>query len=303
MIRDERGEFTLVGLLVATVVFGFVLMATYGAFDVFGRSVNDNQTRLESTDRVRVASDAMARQLRNLATPTALQPNAVILASANDIVFETVAPSGTAPAANPQNIEFVRYCLDAAARRLWFMELPPASVTGTTVPPASTGCPGGGWSNARVVASDLVNTYGGAARPVFSFDTTTTNLIRRVGIDLYVDTTPGKGSAEQQVSTGVNLRNQDAAPTASMTATPGATGILVLDGTASSDPDNDPLDYCWYDSAVTGSVGTCGPHSIGETPSFRYSYDTTAGVAHSVTLKVTDPSGLTSTSSPYPFST
>jgi type II secretory pathway pseudopilin PulG len=299
MIRDERGEFTLVGLLVTTVILGFVLMATYGAFDVFGRNVNDNQTRLESTDRARSASDTMARQLRNLATPTALQPNAVVRASDYDIVFETVAPTGTAPLSNPQNIEFVRYCLDDASRRLWAMELPPASVTASTVPPTATSCPGSGWSNARAVATDVVNTYNNATRPVFTFDTTTNNLIRRVGVDLLVDTTPGKGSAEQQVSTGINLRNQDAPPTAVMTPpTSGGIGILVLDGTGSTDPDNDPLDYCWYDSAATTTVGTCGAHSIGDTPSLRYRYS--AG-AHSVTLKVTDPSGLTSTSAPYTF--
>jgi hypothetical protein len=299
MIRDERGDFTLVGLLVTTVVLGFVLMATYGAFDVFGRNVNDNQTRLESTDRARNTSDTMARQLRNLATPTALQPNAVIRASDYDIVFETVAPSGTAPAGNPQNIEFVRYCLDGAARKLWFMEVPPASVTGATVPPTATSCPGSGWSNARVVATDITNTYNNASRPVFAFDTPTKSLIRRVTVNLFIDTTPGTGSAEQQVSTGINLRNQDAAPTAVMTPpASGGIGILVLDGTGSTDPDNDPLGYCWYDSAVTSSVGTCGPHSIGDTASLRYRYS--AGT-HSITLKVTDPSGLTSTSDPYSF--
>jgi hypothetical protein len=301
-MRDERGDFSLVGLIVTTVILGFVLMATYGAFDIFGRNVADNQTRLESTDRARSTSDKMARQLRNLATPTALQPNAVIRATAYDIVFETVAPKGTAPAANPHNIEFVRYCLDPAARKLWSMEVPPASVTASTVPPTGTSCPGAGWSNVRVVATDVANTDNNASRPVFTFDTTTNSLIRRVGLNLFIDTTPGKGSAEQQVSTGINLRNQDAAPTAVMT-TPSSsgTGILVLDGTASTDPDNDPLDYCWYDSAATSSVGTCLAHSIGDTASLRYRFTAGTNTLHVLTLKVTDPSGLTSTSAPYSF--
>jgi Tfp pilus assembly protein PilE len=301
VIRDERGEFTLIGLIVTTVVLGFVLMATYGAFDVFGRNVNENQTRLESTDRARSASDALARQLRNLATPTALQPDAVIRAGDYDIVFEAVSPTGTAPATNPQNIQFVRYCLDGAARRLWSMEVPPTSVTGSTVAPTTTGCPGSGWSNARIVATDVVNAYKGATRPAFAFDTATKNLIRRVTVDLFIDTTPGTGSAEQEVSTGINLRNQDAPPAAAMTATPAGTGILVLDGTASADPDNDPLEFCWYDTAATSSVGTCGPHSVGDTSSLRYSFAAGTGVQHVVTLKVTDPSGLSSTSNP-PYS-
>jgi Tfp pilus assembly protein PilE len=299
-LREERGEFTLVGLLVAMVVMGVVLMATYDAFDLFGRNVNENQTRIESTDRARSASDAMARQLRNLATPTALQPNAVVLASAYDIVFETVSPTGTPPAANPQNIEFVRYCLAGGARTLYTMELPPASVTASTVPPTSGGCPGSGWSNARAVATDVVNTYNSANRSVFTFDTTTLNLIRRVTVDLFVDSTPGTGSAEQQISTGLNLRNQDAPPTAALTVTKTGGTIVVLDGTGSSDPDNDPLDFCWYDANVTSSVGKCGAHSVGDTASFRYT--TTAG-QHTVTLKVTDPSGLSSTTAPNSFTT
>ncbi|HWH96518.1 MAG TPA: hypothetical protein VNT03_21835 [Baekduia sp.] len=300
LMRDERGEFTLVGLLVATVVFGIVLMATFDAFDLFGRNVNENQTRLESTDRARSASDGLARQLRNLATPTALQPNAVVRASAYDIIFETVRPTGTPPAANPQNIEFVRYCLSGTARTLWFMELLPASVTGSTVPPSTSACPGSGWSNARAVATDVVNVENGANRPVFTFDTTTLNLIRQARVDLFVDSTPNKGSAEQEVSTGLNLRNQDAPPTARMTtpSMPGG-GIVVLDGTSSSDPDNDPLSYCWYDANATSSVGTCGAHSVGDTASFRYR--TTAGTQHAVSLTVTDPSGLTSSTDPTTF--
>jgi type II secretory pathway pseudopilin PulG len=290
-MRSERGEFTLIGLLVAIMIFGFVLFATYDAFDVFSRNVRDSQVRTESTDRARNATDTMARQLRNLATPTALQPNAVALASPYDIVFETVAPKGTPPAANPQNIQFVRYCLNPSTMRFWTMEMPPSTITSATVAPSSpAACPGGGgWSNARIVAQDVVNTYNSASRPVFSFDSTTNSQIRRVRVDLFIDTDPGKGPAEQQITTGVNLRNQDQAPTASFTWTPASSGIVVLDGTGSSDPDNDPLDYCWYDPVATGTVGNCGAKSIGASPYFRYR---AASGSHQITLTVTDPSGI-----------
>jgi PKD domain-containing protein len=233
----------------------------------------------------------MARQLRNLATPTALQPNAVALASPYDIIFETVAPTGTPPAANPQNIEFVRYCLDSSTGKFWTMEMPPATITASTVAPSAPGsCPGGaGWSNARVAAQDIVNRYKGADRPVFSFDAATNNQIRRVRISLFVDIDPGKGAREEQVTTGVNLRNQDEAPTAAFSWAPSSSGLVVLDGTASSDPDNDPLSYCWYDPVASGSIGDCGTHSIGASPYFRYR---ASSGAHTITLTVTDPSGL-----------
>ena len=292
MIRSEQGEFTLIGLLTAIVIFTFVLMATYGAFDVFGRNVKDNQTRVEATDRARSASDQMARQLRNMATPTAIQPNAVVVASPYDVAFETVAPTGTPPGNNLQNVEFVRYCLDATTRRLWYMELPPTSVSASTVPPTAGGCPGAGWSNARVLAGDVVNQYNGANRPAFGFDSTTLNNIRRVTVDLFVDTTPGYGSAEQEVSTAVDLRNQDRPPTAAFSMAGPTGGIVVLDGSASTDPDNDPLTYCWYDTAATSTVGTCGAGSVSDAAYFRYR--TTAGTQHTITLTVTDPSGLSS---------
>jgi hypothetical protein len=113
-------------------------------------------------------------------------------------------------------------------------------------------------------------------------------------VDLYVDTDPGTGPAEQQVTTGVDLRNQDRGPTALFKKTLAGGGVVLLDGTTSTDPDNDPLTYCWYDSTVTGSVGLCGPHSIADSAYFRYT--TTPGSPHSITLTVTDPSGLSSTS-------
>jgi Tfp pilus assembly protein PilE len=289
-MRDERGEFTLIGLLVAIMIFGFVLMATYEAFDVFYRNSRNNQVRTESTDRARQTTDNMARQLRNLATPTQLQPNAVALASSYDMIFETVSPTGTPPAANSQNIEFVRYCLDGASRRLWTMEMPPSSVTTSTVAPSTPGaCPGAGWSNMRVVAQDVVNTYNGKTRPVFSFDSTVNDQIRRVRADLYIDTDPGTGPAEQEVTTGVELRNQDRGPTAAFKWNGAGSGVVVLDGSSSTDPDNDPLTYCWYDAVASGTVGFCNTGSIAASPYFRYS---TATGSHSITLTVTDPSGL-----------
>lgn len=290
-LRSEHGEINLPGLLVATVIFGFVLMATYTAFDVFTRNTRDSQVRNEATDRARSTTDQMARQLRNLATPTALQPNAVALAADNDLIFETVSPTGAATSVNPQNIMFVRYCYSGSTRKVYAMEMPPSTITASTVAPSTAGaCPGTGWSNTKVVAHDIVNQDMGVA--VFTYDTTQKDNIRRVRADLYVDPDPGKGPAAQRVTTGVGLRNQDRAPTARFThATPGG-GILVLDGTSSTDPDNDPLSFCWYDSAAPSSkVGDCGLGSVGASAVLRYK-PANPSIAHTITLKVTDPSGL-----------
>jgi PKD repeat protein len=51
------------------------------------------------------------------------------------------------------------------------------------------------------------------------------------------------------------------------------------------------MSYCWFDAGFTGSFGRCGTGSFGDTPVVRYS--TTSGT-HTITLTVSDPSGLSS---------
>lgn len=302
-MRSERGEFNLVGVLVAASLMIVVLSATLTVFNLFYNNENDAQKRAEADDRARVAVDQMAREMRNLATPTNLDPAAVDLATPFDMVFETVSPtlaSGlTNPSStnNPTNVERIRYCLSPTAadgtRNLYRMEQLPAALAAGTAMPSTSACPGNGWSNARAVATALSNTYGGANRSAFTFNSATLNQITRVHVDLFVDTDPTRQPREQEISSGVYLRNQDRPPTASFTYTL-QSGLVTLNASGSSDPDNDPLSYCWYDSTYTGpSVGQCGAGSVGDTPVLRYR---TTG-AHTFTLTVADPSGLSSSSS------
>lgn len=317
-MRGERGEFNLVGVLVAASLMIVVLGATLTTFSQFYQGQSDSQKRAEADDRARVAVDQMAREMRNLATPTNLDPIAVDLATDYDMVFETVAsqlPAGaTQPlTANPTNVERVRYCLTPAAadgtRMLVRMEQPAVLLAGGYGVPSTSSCSisgapqacnqvtstsTNGWYCQRAVATALTNTYGGKSRPAFSFNSTTLNQVTRVSIDLFVDTDPSHGPAEQQISSGVYLRNQDRPPTAAFTWSSLTKGSVSLNASASSDPDNDPLSYCWYDAGFTGSVGTCGTGSIGSTPVLSY---TTSSGSHTITLKVTDPSGLSATSS------
>jgi type II secretory pathway pseudopilin PulG len=297
-MSSERGEFNLVGVLVAASLMIVVLSATLTTFNGFYQGQSDQQKRVEADDRARVAVDQMAREMRNLATPTNLDPAAVDLATAYDMVFETVAP--TLPAGgqlsnNPTNVERVRYCLSTPAadgtRSLYRMEQLPSALAAGTAMPSTSACPGAGWSNARAMAAGLTNTYGGQGRPAFSFNSATLNLITRVHADLFVDIDPTHGPAEQEISTGVYLRNQDRPPTAAFTWST-TSGVATLNASPSSDPDNDPMAYCWYDAGFAGSFGSCGAGSIGDTPVVRYR--TTSG-SHTFTLTVSDPSGLSAT--------
>ncbi|HEX9548489.1 MAG TPA: PKD domain-containing protein, partial [Acidimicrobiales bacterium] len=63
---------------------------------------------------------------------------------------------------------------------------------------------------------------------------------------------------------------------------------VLFQGGASSDPDGDPLTYDW-------DFGDGTPHGAGVTPSHVYADNHTGG--YTVTLKVTDPGGLTATAS------
>ena len=78
------------------------------------------------------------------------------------------------------------------------------------------------------------------------------------------------------------------APTASYTATPSPVAVdheVVFDGTASSDPEGKALTYAW-----SYTVGGGAPQSFGTTPTVQHTFHT--GGTYSVSLRVTDPSGL-----------
>jgi type II secretory pathway pseudopilin PulG len=281
-MRGERGEIGLAQLLVAMVIFAGVLGATLVTFQGFERLNRDANERNAAQDNARTAVDALSRKLRNLASPTPQQPQAVDRASSYDIVFQTVNANGPNTGLNAANVERVRYCLDISNpnnEKLWTQEQtwttlnPPAA-------PSDVNCPGTGWDNQRIVASYITNRINGQDRPVFSFNSyTSLSDIDAIHVDLYVDDTPTHAPVASRLSSGVFLRNQNRRPTASFTATPSAKGI-VLNGSVSADPEGEPLNYVWYDGTTKIGAG------------ITFTYTATAGTSHNITLKVFDPAGL-----------
>jgi hypothetical protein len=305
-MSGERGEVTLTGLLVAMVIFLGVLAATLSLFASSQTLARDTEQRNDAQDRARLASDTIVRQLRNLASPTVDQPQAVERAKPREIVFKTVDPSGAPTAANVANVKRVRFCLDDSGR-LWKQEqVGDVAVTGTvpggTAAPDDPTCSSGGWTAGRsqVIAANIVNYANGLARPVFTYNSATLTAITSVRVTLYVDTDPVKRPAETRLSTGVFLRNQNRPPTAAFTVTQTTAG-LMLNGSLSTDPDGDPLTYCWYDANVTGVVppqgSPCSPANyIGANITF---HDLVAnGTQHVLTLQVRDQAGLLGVSAP-----
>lgn len=306
MMGGERGETNLVGLLVAMALSLLVLGAT---LDMFTGSVDINrvsQMRNETQDRARVASDALARQLRNLASPSDLgdaatlgqKPAGIDVNAADELVFKIVNPVGPNTGQNVSNIERVRYCLDRTSRRLWRQEQTWTATAAAPAVPSRTACPGTGWDAGKdvVVAGDVTNYGNGLSRPVFTYNSAVATAITNVHVALFVDPDPTRRPSEVVLSTGVDLRNQNQYPAAGFTWSFSADRkALILNGSTSVDPEGSPLEYCWHEQ----SNGTASPAPV--TPCSPVNYlargvsvqvPSSPGTVHHIALEVYDGGGL-----------
>lgn len=282
-LRGEGGEITLPGLLVASVLSMIVLVSVLDVFDGAQAHVAQLTARNDNQQSVRVAADQIAAALRNLASPTPDQPQAIDRATAYDLVFEDVDPAGPNSGANNTNVRRERWCLASTGvlysqRQTWTTAAVPAM-------PPTTGCPGTGWPSTMVVAQNLTNLQAGNTHAVFTYDSLTLTDIAEIHVDLFLDQIITRSPTASVVSTGAFLRNQNRRPIASFTAAATAQGI-VLNASASSDPESQTLTYTWLDDGnpIPGGTGV------------TMTYPVAAGSTHDLSVRVTDPAGLTATS-------
>jgi hypothetical protein len=286
-LHDERGEMGLIQLLVAMSIFAAVLGATLLTFQSFDSLSRRTVDRAASQDSARTSVDRLVRDLRNLASPTINQPQAVDKASDYDLVFQTVDPIGPNTGANAANIKRVRWCLDASTpsnEKLYVQDQKWTSLA-TPAMPSTSGCPGSGWDSTSIMASNLTNAYNGQSRPLFTFDSSTLTAIREIHVDMYSDIDPAKAPNETHITSGVFLRNQNAAPVASFTYALSGSSAIVLNGSQSYDPEGNALQYSWLDNNVKVGSGV------------TFSYAVTPNSNHSMQLQVFDPAGLPGSSS------
>lgn len=264
MTRHEDGMSLVEVLLVMTLML-IVLGATLTTFNQFERKARDNQNLNEAQDNARRGLDLMARDLRNLASPTPLLPYAIDRFDPQDMIFQSegkVKPPGSF---NAQNTTRVRYCLNTTTKLLyrqiqtWLTAAPPAV-------PASACGSSGGWDTTMVVATDVTN----AARPVFTYNATDFDKITEVSSQVFVDTTPTRLPAEVDLQSTVFLRNQNRAPTAVFSATAMPAGGIFLNASESEDPEEKSLTFEWWDASQTpekkvgeGIVFTYSPPAAG----------------------------------------
>jgi type II secretory pathway pseudopilin PulG len=292
-----EGGFTLVEVLVTMTLMMIVLGATLTTFTNFEQTNLRNGRQNEAQDEARRSMDSLARELRNLASPTDELPQAVDRAEPQDLIFQSTGGTRAADSFNDRNSRRLRYCLDASGA-LWRQEQRWKTAVAPPVP-SDTQCPGTvsatGWrSKGLVEATELVN----AERPVFSYNAASLTSITEVTVSLFVDVDPKQSPKEVTLENTIFLRNQNRAPEASFTANVSGTAI-VLNGSESRDPEEKELDFYWYDE--TRSDNQCGSPLPSGIPTagcigtgIVMTYTPTAGT-RGLHLIVRDPAGLTNT--------
>lgn len=282
LAHDDSG-FTLIEVLVTCVLMLVVLGATLTTFDAFQSNADTNTRQNDSQDEARRSVDQLARELRNLASPTNEHPDAIKLKDPQDLVVQSVADVRPAGSLNQRNTQYVRYCYDAAAKQLMRQRLTWTSAVDPPLP-ATSGCPGAGWGTTAVVAQNVVN----GTRPLFTYNNDNPLRVTEVHASVWVDVNPGKRPLETTLSTTVFLRNQNRQPIARFTAARDGVSI-VLNGSDSEDPEERALYYEWYDPAAT-------PTLVGEGIVNVYTPKTPG--THTVYLTVKDQADLADTAMP-----
>ena len=285
MIKREDG-FTLVELLVASTIMIVVLSATLALFEHFSVDAQSNNAQNDAQDTARIAIDRMARSMRNHAAAAPDQFVGIDKVTDYDLVFQTVDKPKPAGSANSRNVRRVRYCLDSSVssnERIW-EQSQTWTTAATPAVPSTASCPDPAWATKTVIANHIVNTYPATPRPVWTADSAQVSHVASIRTALYIDMDPLRRPDEQPLSTTIFLRNTNQAPDAQFTFLVNQNGSVVLNATGSSDPEGERITYTWYEGSTIIGQGLTSIWS-----------DATQG-SHTVTLTVTDQSGLSESS-------
>ena len=102
----------MVELLVTIVLAGLVFGATLTVLEVFQSDARSDQLRNENQDNARNAVDRLARQLRNVVSPSTEKAGALLQAQPYEVAFQTIDSSKAPVGKNVSGAMLVRYCLD-----------------------------------------------------------------------------------------------------------------------------------------------------------------------------------------------
>jgi len=272
-LHEEDG-FTLVEVLIVAVLMIVVLGATLGTFESFSQNVRTNEKQNQAQDQARNAMDLMARDLRNLASPSQEQPLALDFMGEQEIIFQSEGRVMPAGSLNVANTNRVRYCLSATGDL--YRQIQTWTTAAFPAMPPTAGCPGGGWPTTKLVAENVVND----TRAIFYYNADLAPDVTEVTTTLYVDVNPGRTPGESTLQSSVYLRNQNRKPTAvfSLATANGGTAI-IMNASESTDPEEKPLTFTWYvdGTEVVGEGSNDVVHTAQVTPG-----------THTVYVKVSD---------------
>ena len=294
-LRDQGG-FSAVEILIVSSLFLVILTATLQSTAVFNRINHQNEKVNDQVDRARRGVDRGVRQLRNLARR--IEAPVISRATGSDFIFQTSDPERT----------WVRYCLQTRTDgKVWLWGLTtPSAVTAAM----SGACPGSGWGSTNVVSKNVTNYANGRSFPLFSYTCVTGTpvgcpatsadfgRIRTVTMDLLIDDNLSKAPPEARVSSAVFLRNQNDPPTATFTTRPTGNRTVLLNGSASVDPEGRNLRFMWFkapaptftcDAPPSGDVILWTGVTLNHT--FPQS-DGVSGTQVAMDLVICDPGGL-----------
>ena len=262
-LRRQDG-YSLVEVLIVSVLMIVVLGATLTALTSFQRNVSTNERQNDAQDQVRNAMGLMARDLRNLASPTTNEPLALDIMETHQVVFQSEGRVMPAGSLNVANTTRVRYCVSADSKLYRQIQTWNTSVFPPL--PDTSACPGD-WPNSRVVADHVVN---GATRPLFLYNAAAPDAVTEVTSQLWVDVNAAtKAPAEQMLNTAVYLRNQNRRPVASFSLALANSGNqIIMNASDSTDPEEKALSFTWFIDGVeaTGENATRVVHTAVVTP-------------------------------------
>jgi prepilin-type N-terminal cleavage/methylation domain-containing protein len=240
-LRRQDG-FTLVEVLIVSVLMLVVLGATLTTFNSFQQSVSVNEKQNDAQDTTRNAMDLMARDLRNLASPSTEQPLALDLNEAQQIIFQSEGRTMPAGSLNIANTNRVRYCLDTSTGN-FYRQIQTWTTAAFPAVPDSSSCPGTAWPSTKLVADHVVND----TRPIFTYNAGDPRDVTEVTAALYVDVNPNRSPTESTLQTAVYLRNQNREPNAVFSlALANAGTAIIMNASESTDPEEKPLSFTWF---------------------------------------------------------
>ena len=118
------------------------------------------------------------------------------------------------------------------------------------------------------------------------------NRITNINAQIYVDPDPAKAPAELRVVSGIFLRNQNEQPTADFNSTAAGNRTVILNASASNDPEGRTLAYDWF--LGNGTISLTPEEACAQEIKQKANGTTLIYLGQGVTYRYAVPTGIAS---------